>query len=293
MNSTTIARLANPALLEGLQAALKDSRGALVSLLLYLAEIEERRLHLAGGFTSMFAYLIGLGFSEGESWKRLTVARAGRAYPMLLELIAEGKLHLTGAALLSGKLTQANHAELLTRAQGKTKHDIQVLLATLAPQPNTPGQVRRLPERPQQKAPVGPPLPTPTAAQIETATPGVAPSPPSCTPARAGCSPTKRSVDSSRRALPRALERTVYLRDQGKCAFRGTEGRVCGSKVGLEFHHHDPHRRGGADEVSNISLRCARHNKFQAELDFGRAHQERFGRQHRGASDGSPGSPVR
>jgi len=37
----------------------------------------------------------------------------------------------------------------------------------------------------------------------------------------------------------------------------------------LEFHHLDPYAIGGEATVENISLRCAAHNAYEAELVFG------------------------
>ncbi|HEY5372373.1 MAG TPA: hypothetical protein VIK01_01745, partial [Polyangiaceae bacterium] len=48
----------------------------------HLAEVEERRLHLRGGSSSMFDYCVGrLGLSNGEAFQRLTVARLARRFP--------------------------------------------------------------------------------------------------------------------------------------------------------------------------------------------------------------------
>ena len=37
----------------------------------------------------------------------------------------------------------------------------------------------------------------------------------------------------------------------------------------LEFHHIEPYARQGPPTVANISLRCWRHNQYEAELIFG------------------------
>jgi 5-methylcytosine-specific restriction endonuclease McrA len=70
------------------------------------------------------------------------------------------------------------------------------------------------------------------------------------------------------RHIPAAVKRAVWVRDGGRCAFKGTRGR-CTETGRLEFHHIVPYARGGPADVDNIQLRCAAHNAYEAELDFG------------------------
>jgi hypothetical protein len=61
------------------------------------------------------------------------------------------------------------------------------------------------------------------------------------------------------------VRRTVWLRDGGCCAFIGTNGRRCGARGFLEFHHVVPFSLGGDSTVANIELRCRAHNRYEAE----------------------------
>jgi len=71
-----------------------------------------------------------------------------------------------------------------------------------------------------------------------------------------------------RRTIPAAVRRTVWRRDAGRCAFRGTDGR-CGETSFIEFHHVVPFAAGGLATVDNIELRCRAHNAHEATLFFG------------------------
>jgi 5-methylcytosine-specific restriction endonuclease McrA len=71
------------------------------------------------------------------------------------------------------------------------------------------------------------------------------------------------------RDVPADVERAVWERDGGQCAFVGRKGR-CAQRSFLEFHHIDPHANGGKPTVENISLRCRAHNVYESELIFGR-----------------------
>ena len=63
----------------------------------------------------------------------------------------------------------------------------------------------------------------------------------------------------------------VWARDQGRCAFVGSEGR-CAERGFLEFHHLVPYAAGGDATVDTIALRCRRHNAYEAELELGSFH---------------------
>jgi hypothetical protein len=56
-------------------------------------------------------------------------------------------VHLSAIKLLAPHLTQDNHAQLLDRVRGMTKREIEVLVAELAPKPDVPARMRKLPER--------------------------------------------------------------------------------------------------------------------------------------------------
>jgi hypothetical protein len=76
------------------------------------------------------------------------------------------------------------------------------------------------------------------------------------------------SRSSAGRHVPAAVKRAVWARDQGRCAFVGTEGR-CPETGWLEFHHAVPFAAGGETNVENLQLRCRPHNAYEAEAFFG------------------------
>jgi len=102
----------------------------------------------------MFAYCTErLHLSEAEAFRRITVARAARKHPVLLAMLRDGRLHLTGIAMLAPLFTRDNRDALVARATHLSKRQIQELVAELSPRPDAPSLMRRLP----QKGPV--PLP--------------------------------------------------------------------------------------------------------------------------------------
>jgi hypothetical protein len=121
-------------------------RESMASVVAHVAEIEARRLHSEQGYGSMFSYLVqGQGYSEEAAQRRLKVARLVRRCPAVLECLVDGRLHLTGASLLVRTMTVENCEALIAAASWKTKRAIETLLADLAPKPDVPTKVRRLP----------------------------------------------------------------------------------------------------------------------------------------------------
>jgi hypothetical protein len=78
------------------------------------------------------------------------------------------------------------------------------------------------------------------------------------------------TADKHSRHVPAEIRRTVWARDGGRCRFEGPGGR-CSETGLLEFHHVVPFAAGGAMTADNLELRCAAHNRHEAEQYFGRA----------------------
>ena len=73
------------------------------------------------------------------------------------------------------------------------------------------------------------------------------------------------------RHVPAAVRRAVWARDGGRCRFVDDQGRRCTARRGLEFHHRHPFGMGGDHDVEQIRLFCRTHNRYAAEVDYGRS----------------------
>ena len=121
-------------------------RGATAALIGSLAEMDERRLYLGEGCASLFVYCTRvLHLSEHAAYGRIEAARAARRFPIVLERLERGELTLTSLCLVRPHLTEANCNELLDAARHATKRDVERLIATIAPRPDAPTVIRRLP----------------------------------------------------------------------------------------------------------------------------------------------------
>jgi hypothetical protein len=77
-----------------------------------------------------------------------------------------------------------------------------------------------------------------------------------------------RGAKDPSRDVPAVVQRAVWQRDGGQCAFAGYGGRRCEERGFLEFHHLSPYAASGEATVENIALRCRAHNQYEADLFF-------------------------
>jgi hypothetical protein len=82
------------------------------------------------------------------------VARAARLEPVLLAMLRDGSLHLSAIAKLAPHLTPENRETLLARAAHRSKREVEELIAEIAPRPDAPAAVRKLPDSGSGTAPM-------------------------------------------------------------------------------------------------------------------------------------------
>jgi 5-methylcytosine-specific restriction endonuclease McrA len=356
MNTNILALasgLSDHDLLSRLLALAGKEREATVELIAHLAALDSRpSVYAAKGYGSLFSYCVeALRLSEDATCNRIAAARACRRFPAILEALAAGEMSLTSVRMLSPHLTDENWPAVLARAGGRRLREIEGLVAELAPRPDVPSSVRKLPA-----TVVLPPADSPVQ-QRESETAATAPStpsigiplslPPTRRPVIEATSPErylvqftigKESHDKLRRLqallrreipdgdpaaivdraltlllaeverkklaaaakprparrirletdtqdwrtipnsrdVPNDVRRASWRRDGGQCGFVSSDGHRCTERTFLEFHHVIPYAKGGRATVDNISLRCRRHNQYEAELVFGtRPHARR------------------
>ena len=135
-------------LLRRLSDLLRQSRRNEADLVAHIGEVDRRRLYSREASPSMFGYCTEvLHLSEAEAYLRIAAARASREHPLLLTMLADGRLHLTAIAKLAPHLTLENREALLKRATHRSKREIEELVAELSPRPDAPAVMRKLPDR--------------------------------------------------------------------------------------------------------------------------------------------------
>src|SRR6185369_13179643 len=149
-NQYRLVEVGNSELVAGLARLVQQNNSLTAQVLAHLVELDERRLHLELGFPSLFAYCVeGLGMSEGTAGRRVTAARVCRRFPEVFERVARGELHLCALCALAPHLNPENAVELFAACKGKTRRQVEELLAARFPRPDVREQIRRLPARAQ------------------------------------------------------------------------------------------------------------------------------------------------
>ena len=193
----TLSALTDSELLHSTRLHLQRAHALDADLLLLLGEIDARRLFAERAFPSMFSFCTGeLGFSEDVACNRIAVARLARRFPKVLDVVRAGRVHLTGLRLLEAHLTEENLEAVLESAAGKSKRDIEELVARLSPQPSVPPSIRKLPDR------------TPAGAEEPPSLPLLVPLPATAPPAEA--SPVSPPVPMPRRPVVQPLSAEAY-----------------------------------------------------------------------------------
>jgi 5-methylcytosine-specific restriction endonuclease McrA len=176
------------------------------------------------------------------------------------------RLHVTVTRRLLSKIDAARDG-LSHAIPGATTE--QVLEEALDLLLEKQARARGLVKRPRKTvAPTPTPTATPSATLIESPTQTSTESPP-------------HRRDGHREAIPAAVKRAVWQRDQGRCAWPLDSGGCCGSTHHLELDHVVPWARWSEPTVANLRLTCAHHNGLAARQAFG----ERFMGRYRGVRE--------
>jgi hypothetical protein len=237
-----------------------------------------------------------LSLSESEAYNRVVAARAVRKFPLVLERLADGSINLTTVRILYKHLTPENHRELIDASLGRSKRDVERLIAKHFPQPAVPSSVRKLPAPVIRVAEVAPALSFAPAVQAQDLLRHSLPDGDVAQIfdraltlllqdlARRKFAATNRprkdqATNTDARHPPNAIKRAVWLRDCGRCKYLSPGGRRCSERGLLEFHHRHRYADGGKATLENIELRCRAHNVYEEKLQYaltkGRANEVR------------------
>src|SRR3954471_13859076 len=133
-------------LLAALSGLVRREHDSLSDLLAHLAELDERALCIARGYSSLFAYCTeALGFCKSAAGRRIAAARVCRAFPEAFARVANGELQLSVLCALRPHLNAENANELFATCSRKSYEQVEELLAARFPKPDVRDLIRRLP----------------------------------------------------------------------------------------------------------------------------------------------------
>jgi hypothetical protein len=138
--------LSNEELDRSAERAARSEKKTAAWVTAHIAEISKRRLEETFAYKGLTDYVTRrLGFSEAEAGLRVYVGVKAAQFPQLIEALAESRITLSVAAVVSRHLTPSNVEQVLGDVTGKTKLEAQEYIAALSPKPVLGPSVRRQP----------------------------------------------------------------------------------------------------------------------------------------------------
>ena len=129
MGREYLVELSDGELVERLDAMVRAERKLGVAIVLHLKEVEQRQLHLALGYSLLYAYARErLGFSEAVAYKRVSAARAMAKRPEIAKHLESGELTLSSVGVLAPHVEREDGAELIEEARGKSRREVERLV---------------------------------------------------------------------------------------------------------------------------------------------------------------------
>src|SRR5215208_3314809 len=147
---TAAEALSDQDLLAQIDRLADRARDATTELVAHLAVLLGRpSVYAANGYGSIFSYCTqALNLSEDAACNRIETAKACRRFPVLFDHLESGAMTLSSIRLLGRHLTKENHQAAIERAKGCTLSQIEVLIVEIAPKPDVPTSMRKLPKQP-------------------------------------------------------------------------------------------------------------------------------------------------
>ncbi len=97
-----------------------------------------------------------------------------------------------------------------------------------------------------------------------------APADQSAAPVLSTTSSTETATTARKRThIPNEVRRQVLERDGLGCAYVAPDGHRCGARAFLQIDHQQAWAKGGEDDIANLRVLCAAHNRLCAEKAFG------------------------
>jgi hypothetical protein len=299
--------LSDSELVERLPALVQTERHAMADVIEHLVEMERRRLYLRHAASSLYRYCIDrLGYAEDAALKRHRVAKLALRLPQVLDELRAGTIHFTGLFLLSQHLTESNAAALLGEARGRSRRQIEHLIAHWFPRPDVPASLElgsparsgagrishgRLEPLSPSRLRVEFSARAELHEKLEKARELLSHAVPGGdlgevferaldalieqeTRKRFGAGKDRkpRKLKMGARHVPVEIARAVWERDQAQCTFVDGEGHRCTERRFLTIEHRTPFAHKGPPTFENLCLLCSAHNLDSARQVFGESH---------------------
>lgn len=259
----------------------KEERRVSVELIVLLSQIEQRRIHLERGYSSLFAFLTEkYKFSEGAANRRIAIARVIRDVPEVLDKVQSGDLNFTTVAKAYTFIKKApaeKKREALKAIENQSTVKAEQILHSMF----LDAEVKQ--ERVTVASENGFQLNTfvsnevmerfkqvrdlysntlGNASFVEVADHLFKKE----LAAQATATAAKRRVNSENKTITPRTKAII----RRPCVYKDERtGKVCGSTYIPNVDHIHPRALGGTNEESNLRSLCAQHNQLMAEKILG------------------------
>lgn len=238
-------------------------------ILEHLEEIEVRKLYSDLRYSSLFEYCMReLGYSEDESYRRISAMRFLRKNPEVTPKVQKGELTLSTLNLLDKfqRRSDENIMQVANEVSNKSKREVEKILD----QKTAPEQVK---PKEQHKITISDSLyqklltlQKMNGESIETLIDKLAEKELTKNIAK---KETKPTTTRNSRYIPISVRTNAIKIASNRCT-------QCGSNYKLEFNHKIPFAKDGARTKENINLLCRSCNQRQLVIDFGPAIRRKY-----------------
>jgi hypothetical protein len=123
-----LEKLKDSELHSNLKTLVVEERERLHAILLHVAEVDRRKLYLHMAYPSLWEYMLALGYSEGAAQRRIKAARLIQRLPSVGKKIEEGSIKLSQVLVLE-KVETKDLLKLIEKMENKSKTETEVILA--------------------------------------------------------------------------------------------------------------------------------------------------------------------
>lgn len=300
MNSVNIKSMSDDLLIERVEYLVRRERELMECLIWHLQEIQDRKLFIAMGFTSLFECLVKhFKYSEAVAYSRISALKILNAVPEATQALNAGEVNITTLSLAqsfirkqekeTGEAVSAEQkVQYLNSIKNKSVQEARQILASINPVLELPqDKIAYLDsDHAQLQAVVGksvlekieklkslishenldPSYNELLNLALDAAIEKVEKKKGLLGKLNQPQVRTTRgfSIKSSR-YISRGVKQVVHQRSEGRCEHVSSEGERCSSRFQLQFDHMTAFSKGGGSELRNIQHLCRVHNAAKSD----------------------------
>jgi hypothetical protein len=132
-----LSRLTDNALVSRLESLRGKERKIQLDILLYIVEVEKRKLYLLRGYNSLFEFCTRhLKYSASAAMRRIKASRCIKDFPVIKTMLLNGEIDLTSISRIERIIKKENSKDLLREIKNMTTRDVERVVARHCPREN-------------------------------------------------------------------------------------------------------------------------------------------------------------